>query len=520
MSQHAQRMLQLFLGLEGVHGTHGVPDREGLKWGIKRTARTLRDPVTEELWDKHLRGERPLGVVPIRQDHTCFWGSIDVDQYDTDLMELVGRVDRAKMRLVPCRSKSGGMHLFMFLAEAQPAEALQILLRDMAASLGLAGSEIFPKQTQLLSDRGDAGNWMVMPYFGGDFEGRLQQQVGLKRTGAEMTLGEFLNLAEETRLSTDEFSKLCHRRVPHEGGGGKEPLPFGDGPRCLQHLARDGVPEGNRNNVMFMVGLYCQRKWPDDWKEHLETFNQMMMHPPLNEEEIQSAVRSLERKEYDYTCKTEPMHSHCDAAVCRGRRFGIGETGSYPVIAGLSKLDIPENPLWFVDVEHVRLELETAELQQYHLFQRAALSRGNRMYRQIKQADWVELLAEALKNVVIIDPPVDVGAPEYFRELLEEFLTNRQRGERKEDILAGRPWENEEEQRHYFRLFDLVRFLQREGMREVKRGELCQRLRKLGGDAHFFNIKGKGVNVWWVPTESVVETPELDVPHLRSQVIT
>lgn len=520
MSQQALRMMSLFQGLDGVHGTHGMPDREGLKWGIKRTARTLREPVTEELWDQHLRGERPLGVVPIMQDHTCFWGSIDVDQYDTDLMELVQRVEKAQMRLTPCRSKSGGLHLFMFLRQAQAAAALQILLRDMAASLGLAGSEIFPKQTQLLTDRGDAGNWMVMPYFGGDFEGRLQMQVGLKRTGAEMTLTEFLTLAEDARVSTDDFNKMCHRRTPHEDGGGKEPLPFGDGPRCLQHMAKEGVGEGNRNNVLFMVGLYCRRKWPEDWKDHLGQLNDMMMKPPLSVEEIQSAIRSIERKEYDYTCKTEPMKSHCDAAVCRGRRFGIGEAGSYPVIAGLSKLDIPENPIWFVDVAGERLELDTAELQQYHLFQRAAMSRANVVFRQIKQADWVELLHEQMVNVVIIEPPPDVGAPEHFRELLEEFLTNRQRGERREDILAGRPWEDEETHRHYFKLFDLVRFLQREGMRDVKRGELCQRLRKLGGDAAFFNIKGKGVNVWWVPSEAIVETPELDVPPLRSKVIT
>jgi hypothetical protein len=380
-------MMELFRGLDGVHGTHGEPNQEGIKWAIKKTARTLREPVTEELWDDHLSGRKPLGVVPIREDHTCGWGSIDVDQYDIDLLELVDRVDKSELPLVCCRSKSGGLHLFMFLLEPQQAADLQSLLRDIAASLGLSGSEIFPKQTQLLTDRGDAGNWMVMPYFGDTFQGKLQEQVGLKKTGAEMTLPEFLRIAEKGRVTSDQFTKLGQRRVPVNGGG-REPLPFDDGPRCLQHLARDGVPEGMRNNVLFQVGLYCKRKWPEEWRVHLEHFNNMMMKPPLNSEEVQSCVRSLERKEYDYTCKTEPLQSHCDAAVCRGRRFGVGEAGSYPVISGLSKLDIPETPIWFVDIEEHRVELETAQLQTYVLFQRACMDKCNRMYRRQTGSRW------------------------------------------------------------------------------------------------------------------------------------
>ena len=94
-SDDARRMMALFTGLEGVHGTHGVPDREGAKWGIKRTARTLREPVTEDLWRQHLAGERPLGVVPIAADDTCLWGSIDVDNYDINFIEMVRRVERA-----------------------------------------------------------------------------------------------------------------------------------------------------------------------------------------------------------------------------------------------------------------------------------------------------------------------------------------------------------------------------------------------------------------------------------------
>src|SRR5579859_5051062 len=122
----------LFAGFEGQHGTHGVPDLDpnGLKWSIKRTARTLKAPVTLALWQEHLDGKRPLGIAPIRIDSSCLWGSIDIDQYDIDLVEVVRRVEDAGLPLVPCRSKSGGLHLFMFFVEPVEAAAAQGVLRD------------------------------------------------------------------------------------------------------------------------------------------------------------------------------------------------------------------------------------------------------------------------------------------------------------------------------------------------------------------------------------------------------
>lgn len=514
----AERMMVLFQGLEGIHGTHGVPDREGMKWGIKKTARTLRESATVDHWLQHLRGERPLGIVPIRADHTCYWGSIDVDQYDSDQLDLVKKVEKADYPLVPCISKSGGLHLFIFMSEPQPADAVQSTLRDIAAALGLAGSEIFPKQTSLLTERGDAGSWMVMPYYGDTFEGRLREQRGVKSTGNEMSIDEFLILAERARLTTKQFESIVAKRAPS-----REPLPFSDGPRCLQHLARGGFSEGGRNSALFHMAVYFKRKHPGDWQERLEEANRKHMKPPLTADEVLGAVRSLEKKDYQYTCDVEPMKSHCDVAVCRGRRFGVGEAGSYPVISGLSKLDIPGDPIWFVDIEQARVEITTEELQNYYSFQRACLGRLNRMFRVIKQSDWVVIVAEALVSLTVIEPPPDVGHPEAFRERLEEFLTNRTRGDRKEDLLASRPWFSEEEGRHYFRLKDLETFLEREGMRGVKRSEISQRLKMLGGEPHFFNIKvgtrQKGVNVWWVPASAVVENPELDVPETRSSVI-
>lgn len=512
-----------FAGHPGVHGTHGDPEQEpgSLKWGIKRTARTLREPVTEDLWDKHLAGKRPLGIVPIREDNMCVWGSIDVDQYNIDLLKLVAGVERMKLPLVPCRSKSGGLHLFLFLQEPEAASIVQAALRDMAAQLGLAGCEIFPKQTAILSERGDFGTWMVMPYFGGDFGGKLRAQAGLKKTGGEMTVAEFLSASRSALTRTDDLPRFTAPRSRSRRTRTGEAAPvadFEDGPPCLQHMAAAGFPEGGRNNSLFMIGLYFQRRDPATWEDRVEEANRTYMSPALTSDEVGQVIRSLKKKEYEYTCKNEPMVSHCDVGLCRGRRFGVGGGGNFPIISGMSKLDM-EPPVWFVDVGGHRIEATTEQLQNYIKFHALCMERINTCYRSTSQKDWLAQVGAAMESVTVIEAPPDLGNPERFREHLQEYLTNRARGERREDLLMGRPWEDETEHRHYFKLSGLEKYLEREGVKNVTRQEMGKRIEALGGGHKVLRVKETTANVWWVPSSAVESPPELEPATLKREPI-
>jgi hypothetical protein len=524
--------MTLFAGSESHSGTHGVPDLDpnGVKWSIKRTARTLKQPVTVALWQQHLDGKRPLGIIPIRADSTCLWGSIDIDQYDIDLAEIVRRVEDARLPLVPCRSKSGGLHLFMFFAEPVAADAAQGVLRDLAASLGFAGSEIFPKQTKILVEHGDQGNWIVMPYFGDDFGGKLKMQRGLKKTGAEMTVGEFLTMAEKSRVTTEQMTELVQSNskpsgstTPSKGkkNGGNDARPrspYGDGPPCLQHLAASGFPEGGRNNALFHIGVYLKKAHPTDWQKHLEMDNQAHMRPPLPSDEVDAVVKSLQKKDYEYKCKDQPMVSHCNSVVCRGRKYGVGVGGSYPEILGLSKLE-SEPPVWFVDIPGHRIPMTTDDLQNYRRFHKLCMATANVCYKMINEPVWFSIVGEAMQNVDPIPAPEDISVAGVFLEMLETFLTNRMRGKQKEDLLRGAPWEDEEAQRHYFQLAPLEKFLQREGVRDINRPMLKYRINALGGKNRQMNIKGRNRFVWWVPSSAVQNAPELDSPEPPKELL-
>ncbi len=461
-------MAALFAGNQDAHGTHGIPtwDESKNKWAIKSTAftvsaRTVRSNdmgycVTSAHWAAHLAGTRPLGIVPIRADNTCVFGVGDIDEYDLDALALVARIEQLKYPLVPCRSKSGGLHLFLFLREPEPAAAVQACVRDMMASLGHASAEVFPKQTALVHER-DQGNWMVMPYFGGDFEGKLQMQFGLKKGGGDMTLGEFLRAAEAARTSTAEVRIARGGGPRHRGktNGHHPPAePFADGPPCLQHLASTKVQKGGQDSALFMMGLYYKRAFPDDWRARLEAANRDFLETPGDAQFVLDKAKSLERKDYEYTCKTEPMHSFCNAALCRTRKYGIGETDRYPHLSGLVKYD-SNPPLWFVDVgveaadvqgdeKPPRLTLHTEDIMDYRRFCLCAMSTLNRFYAPMKPSDWSAVMAVALQDLVVEEVAPELTTTGQLLGHLTEYLTNRQKATKRSELAQGRPWCDEE----------------------------------------------------------------------------
>jgi hypothetical protein len=529
MKSAAQRIMELFSGSETISGTHGTPylDDTGVKWAIKKVAKTLKIPVTLEVWEQHLSGKRPLGVIPIRADSLVRWGSIDIDDYDIDLMDVVKKVEVAKLPLVPCRSKSGGLHLFMFMTDWTPAEKVQGTLRDIAASLGFAGSEIFPKQTKILASQGEQGNWMIMPYFGSDYGGKLKFQYGLKKTGAEMTLDEFLTLAERKCVTEADLEEL---KVAKPRGGGKRAkggngaapkVPFSNGPPCLQHMAEGGFPLDGRKRAIFMIGIFLKKAFPNDWQTRLDQDNQTYMRPPLPADEINSVIKSLEKKDYEYTCKEQPMASHCNSVVCRGRKFGVGTGGEYPVIEAMSKLDT-DPPLWFVDIPGAHIAMTTEELTSYRKFHTLCVARAIPpvAFKLIRDEVWMGILNDALQKVERIEASSDTGVSAVFHEMLEEFLTNRTRGVRREDLLRGAPWENEEKGRHYFRLRDLQNFLNRQGSK-MGRPEITTRLREdYQGETEQFKVKGNiNIMAWWIKSSSITRAPTLDPPQDEEDLI-
>lgn len=510
MRQLAERMFVLFRGHGGAHGTYGQEDRSHgkAKVEIKKSAKTLRDPATVDHWTLHLEGRRALGIVPIDESGVCWWGVIDVDQYNIVHTDVAANVDRSGLPLILCRSKSGGAHLFLFLSEPVPARLLIDKLHEMAASLGYGGSEIFPKQDEVLASRGDTGNWLNMPYFDADKGTRY----AVARDGRGLSLERFLDIAERSRITLDGLQRLSPRTA-----SSAEDL--SDGPPCLQYLAGVGVSEGGRNNALFAYGVLAKKKFPDGWEPVVERWNQQFIRPALSSEEVLIIVRSLRKKEYSYRCKDQPICSHCDVATCRTRRHGVGEAAA-PDISSISVLDT-RPPLFFVCLTSGgTVECNSDDILSSRAFQRAALQQLRTLLPLYKQDAWLGRIQTCLENATLIEAPREASTSGAFQSLLEEFCTDRWAARERDEITLGKPWHDEDRERHYFRLRDLNEYLERAKFREMSRQQITARIRELGGEHDFFNIRGKGVNVFWVP--SSLFTPQSEpysVPQTQESPI-
>lgn len=494
-----RRLMALFAGYDRAYGTYdrevGNPAKGG-KLEIKGTARTVRGEVTEDLWLEHLTGRNSLGIIPIKEDGTCKWGAIDIDSYDVVHAHLVEEIERRHLPLLLAQTKSGGAHLYMFTKNPIPASMMMSTLRNIAAAMGYGRSEIFPKQTHMLVESGDLGSWLNMPYFG-------EKRLGVKRTGSLMTLEEFVARAEAIQSDSPDLKGA-------ETSGDNE---LTDGPPCLQHLSTVGFPEGTRNNGLFALGVFAKKKYEEKWREVLEEFNRKYMKPPLSGDEVRLVIKSLEKRDYNYRCNDQPCVSHCDSTTCRTRKFGVGDPDAWPNISGLSVLDT-DPPIWFMGIDEERIEMTTDDLQNYRRFQKLCMEGLHIVFQPMKQETWLKMIGEAMKSVTIIDAPPEVSRTGRFTELLNDFLTNRQKGTKMDDILSGRPWEDQEREVHCFRLRDLMDFLGRETYKELTRAQVTVRLREMGGDRTTLKIKTRTVGVWTVPLAVAQPTPAVDPPSI------
>lgn len=482
---------QIFSGLDIAYGTYKI---ETSKSNGKQAgkAMVIRKPPTNDLWEAHLSGIDPsLGIIPIRSDNSCIWGCIDIDQYPLDHGKLVTRIAALGLPLIVCRSKSGGAHVFLFTSTPVPAKEMQEYLTAAASLLGESGREIFPKQAQILVERGDTGNFLNLPYFGGDKTTRY----AIKADGSAANLEEFYDLYEE-RVQNAPIT------AP-ESAPQKTEQPIKDGPPCLQSLCAQGFPEGTRNNGLFAIGTYLKKSVLSGWEDELMEYNKKFFFPPLGMQELQVIVKQLQKKEYNYKCKDAPINSFCNPGLCRTRKHGVGGDGSdSPRLSSLSKY-ASEPPLWFLDINGSRVELDTEGLFNQAAFQKACIEKVNLFPPTLRKQDWEGLVHGLLREMVETEQiqvaSEDTSITGRFLDLLEEFCTHLQQAMDRDEMLLGRPWRNEDDRLVYFRIKDLEGHLKRSNFTGLTAPKMAQRLRTLGGEPVSLTLKGRVVRCWKVP---------------------
>ena len=420
-----ERFRNIFQGLDRAHGVTIVGESNGNGQKVKGKSFVKRDPVTPELWLKHLQGTENLGIIPINDNSECRWGCIDIDSYaGFDHKKLINKIKNLNLPLIVCRSKSGGAHVFLFTSDYVSAKIMRDKLVQIRAVLGYGNSEVFPKQTELKS-QDDTGNFLNLPYFNGNDSTRY----AFNDNGEAVNLDGFYLLYENKKQKNVDNIKV--ERPKSE---------FSDAPPCIEILALNKIGEGGRNNALFHYGTYAKQKWPSEWKSKLIMFNATAMEKPMPDSEVQIVITQHDKKDWGYKCKDQPMCSVCDKTLCRSRKYGIGQEILFPGLTDLQVIDL-EDPYYYLNVDGERLYLENVKyLRQQSLFQEACMKQLRNRPPTLKEKDWVTITNLLLHNAEVTEPAEGLRTEDQLQNHLEEFCLNRQVSTDKNDLKKGGVW--------------------------------------------------------------------------------
>jgi hypothetical protein len=492
-----ERFKEVFAGLQTAYGQTKITDELSENGKHEAKSFTKKEPVTDLLWQKHLNGDEPaLGIVPIREDNRCKWGCIDIDTYPFDHKDFIKKIRDKDIPMILFRSKSGGAHVFLFAKEFVAASLMRERLKKIASTLGYAKAEIFPKQDYIRADRGDTGSFLNVPYHGSDKSVRF----AFDDEGEALKIEEFFKLYDKYSLTEKELVnlKICETDNTDDLLKGAPP--------CLQTILKDGMPEGGRNDMMYNIGVYLKKRFPNEWESKMYVYNEQYMKPPLKHTEMTKSIESLGKKDYLYKCKLEPIVSFCNSKVCSKREFGVGDNVPPPEITGISKYP-SDPPLYFVNIDGLSVEVDDITLHDPEKFSVACMNQISKPMLPLGKIIWRKQLVKLFEKLQMLDAPDSSKIDVQIKDLLADFI-NKAPGKKIDDLKRGLPFT--EDGITYFKFKDFWKYIQRSKSWTIQK----QRTTKLLDD--LFSAKESTIKI---DKESVramkMETIKLDKPNVR-----
>lgn len=501
----ASRLGTLFRGLTRAHGVYIIPSgaqANAQKAGkIEGQAKTLQKPVTEAVWAAHIEGKRGVGIVPVTDEGLCYFAAIDIDVYPLDMNVIEKQCAQFGLPLLPTRTKSGGVHLYLFSKEGISAALVRRKLGEWTVALGYAKSEIFPKQDEVKGE-GDVGNWINMPYF--NAASGATNRYGVLN-GMILTLSQYCDRADKLSITAEQLEQL-------DLAQDKDDDDFVQAPPCLQCLARNkGLIVGARNNGLFAVGVYLRKRFPDDWKQRLYAYNGRYSHPPMAEAEIKVIAKSVGRKKYNFNCNELPIKTYCNRSICLTREFGVsdGEEEKWGVnIDSESSMVNTKPPYWLVGINGVQVKFFAEDLQMQQRFQRLCMEHVKYLPPLLPSGKWNKVVNTIISTAKLVEAPEDASTVGELSYHLRQFCTVFPQGETREEILVGKPYT--EESVTYFRAGDFKRYLESQRFHGLNGGaHLYSELRELGVEYGQLWIQEQNLRVWKIPSfaHNPVEVP-------------
>lgn len=483
----------------------------------KKDSHTEKSEYGDAQARDHLEGRMGLGLVPIRDDGTCFWGAIDIDNHgsdkDTDIRAVERRVAELEYPLVACRSKSGGVHLYMFFNEPVRCDIVRQVLARWAKTLEVEGVDcIYPKQSRLAtSEDGERalGNWINLPYFHADETKRFAVS-----NGKRLTLDAFLTKAETTAIDANALSKAFADDLSQM-------------PPCLQaRLKGGGFAPGERNEGTYQVAVFCRKRDPDTARDTAHDLSaRFMIDDPLPFKERDKTIKSATSSKANYKCHV--FKDVCDRSACRKLKWGISEA-EFEAMSSRETMPVFHSLVKYHNTDPLRFDLAIGEaegsrkiegltieeLSSFTELRKAVMARTHVVLPRLKNDEWDKMLRELFDKIEIDEVPEDATPDGAVRIRLVEFLRKadlKSEGDQAKDreaLLRGVPVVqlHKDERVVMFRSVDFVNYLQKTKTDVIKNKDLWFRAsRSMGVKNDRVRVGKQVLPVWYLPASLIEE---------------
>jgi len=296
---------ELFKGREDAFGTYSQESGDAFQ---------IKEAVTNKVIEAHLLGDSPLGIYPLIDGDMCWWGCIDVDSHDFNLVK--GIVEKSKLQYeLPCyieRSKSKGFHIWYFLEKPIPTYKFRLVL-EMILEEEEIKAEIFPKQDNL--NGLGYGNFVNLPLFK---KTRDRDRTVFVDDDNQIYPDQWKLLASINQISEERLDEIIEinelsRKTPKPPSARDNGNYKGDLLPCAKTIFENGVDEGCRDECAFRLAIHFKKKGlPQEAViPILEAWNEKN-RPPLENTIIHQKVESAYKGYAGYGCENPLINQFCD----------------------------------------------------------------------------------------------------------------------------------------------------------------------------------------------------------------
>jgi hypothetical protein len=392
--------------------------------------------ITEQDYLDHLNGKQSIGIQPCDDNGMASFGAIDIDDKQHSYTNFPYKkyldiIAENNLPLVPVRSKSGGLHLYLFVKDKIRAVAIRNFLEGLLFTLKLPTNiEIYPKQTELGKDaegKWNMGQYINLPYY------NKTERVGFNLDGTKFTFDQFIEVIDSNTYNADELEQfnLDHIKKILNGGGEE----FNDGPPCLAILTKDKLTDG-RDRFLYNYMVFAKKKYPDDWEKMVIAAPGKYFEPGTNgvidwtEEKTKKKLKSWARETKGHTCNEDPIQPVCMKAECRKRKFGYlsDKQRLFPALSGLQKITYPEPQYTFnvtLSDGQTTKEVRAKNIKQIIELDniRAIIGAAADMVPpKIKQNEFQDILDNLFPPKLTTPPPKGTTPDELLEEYLSTYL--------------------------------------------------------------------------------------------------